>query len=848
MKPELDPLQEGDPRVIDGWELKGIIGVGGFGNIYLAEKNSQQVALKMIRKDNLYDQMAVDRFSYEIKNLALLDHHNIAKYVGEGSTSTGVPYFAIEYVEGISLERYVSLNGPITGNKWFELAISLAETLNFCHSKGIIHKDVSPGNIVMGKSGPVLIDFGLSYLETDPRLSAYSEVTAGTPPFMAPEQFGNERTFAMDVFSLAGTLIYAATAHYPFAGSSRIEWQESISYEKPNFELLSDEQRKALIPLLYKISSQRLSLDVFIANLRNSIGNENLSTQDAKTLSAAMTKSDLKLVNKKLMPEIQKFRARKNIRNLAISSSVAGLAIVIAISLLSGPDKVATKSGTTSIASPSQSASPSQLGGVFGGTQSSPAPSSISKKPSSCSDFSYRDNVEKDVLRTCQALIKSGDLDGYYEIGFYYYEQGNAKEAIAWWQKGADKKSALSMFRLAGVLYENGETSQAKKWYKECVEAAKTDGGKSLCMNDLGKVYFQEKDMKESRRWYQASADLANQEGYYRVGMNYGLAGEWQKALDNYLKIKNPNLATKTLIGEAYTGLGNEDQALVWYKKSADDGSADALVNVGVIYYVRKDYPNAIQAWKKSSSLGSGAASYKLARLYSDQNNAEEAAKYDKVGATQGDIGSIFFYGLYLQGQNDFTNAKIWFQKGVAKNDPSSMVQLGAILNAIDGDKDAACQLWEKASDLKNAKAKENVLKLCAAKASQTPVPLPSSTALSLSLPLSKNVITDSIWGRVFKSGFDWLIPLSPFNADVVPPITGVQFRLLGYPNANWTGLPYKLKKSDGGVYAQVDDIFLTVLFKKEVCPEFRFIQESDGEIIKIWNKTEPECATDYVP
>ena len=165
MKPELDPLQEGDPRVIDGWELKGIIGVGGFGNIYLAEKNSQQVALKMIRKENLHDQMAVDRFFYEIKNLALLDHNNIAKYVGEGNTSTGVPYFAIEYVEGISLERYVSLNGPIAGNKWFELAISLAETLNFCHSKGIIHKDVSPGNIVMGKSGPVLIDFGLSYLE-----------------------------------------------------------------------------------------------------------------------------------------------------------------------------------------------------------------------------------------------------------------------------------------------------------------------------------------------------------------------------------------------------------------------------------------------------------------------------------------------------------------------------------------------------------------------------------------------------------------------------------------------------------------------------------------------------------
>jgi TPR repeat protein len=444
-------------------------------------------------------------------------------------------------------------------------------------------------------------------------------------------------------------------------------------------------------------------------------------------------------------------------------------------------------------------------------------------------------------------LIKSGDLNGYYNIGFYYYEQGNAKEAISWWTKGADKKSALSMYRLAGVLYENGETSQAKKWYEACVNAATTDGGKSWCMNGLGKIYFQEKNLKESRRWYQSSADLGDPEGYYRVGMNYASTKEWQKALDNYLKIKNPNLATKSLIAEAYSGLGNEDQALVWNKKAADDGSADALVNVGVIYYVRKDFPNAIQAWKKASALGSGTASYKLARLYAEQKNTEEAAKYDKVGASQGEIGSIFFYGFYFQDKKDYKNAKIWYQKGVDRNDPMSMVQLGAILSAIEDDNDGACQLWSKASDLGNSKAKENVQKFCSANPSQTPYAIPSSADLTQSLPTSKSVVNDEIFGRVFQSGIDWLIPLS-ITTDKVPPITGVQFRLVGYPDAPWFGLPYKLKNLQGGVYAQVDDLFLSVLFKRQVCPEFRFIQESKGEIIKIWNKQQPECATDYKP
>lgn len=711
MKPPIQPLRDGDPRSFQGWAIKGLIGEGGQSTIYLAEKKHQQVALKIIRKENLHDEIAVFRFFTEIKNLELLNHPNIAKYV-ESNTDTLVPYFAVEYINGLNLEIQVEQNGPVTGNEWFELALSLAETLNYCHSQDVIHKDVSPGNIVLGNSGPVLIDFGLSYLEKDPRLTAV-ELTVGTPPFMSPEQFGLERTFAMDVFSLAGTLIFAGSGHYPFAGSKAQEWKDAISYEQPNFEHLTQEQRQVLIPLLYKSSSQRLSLDIFIAQLKDYLNLEKLNKENSNKLSEVLSHADRKLVKAKPSREIQKSFARRNVKNFLVSIGSAALATVIAISLISGTEKISSEVITSASASASPSASASQVEAAFGGKQRTPAQSPESSKQSACNDLIYRDNVETDVLKACQALINSGELNGYYNIGFYYYEQGNAKEAISWWQKGADKSSALSMYRLAGILYENGETSQAKKWYQACVEAATANSGKSLCMNGLGKIFFLEKDMKESRRWYQASADLGDQEGYYRVGINYGLTKEWQKALDNYLKIKKPNLGTKSLIAEAYDGLGNKDQALVWYQSAADDGSADALVNVGVIYYVKKDFPKAIIAWKKASELGSGVASYKLARLYVEQNNPEEATKFDKVGASQGEIGSIFFYGYYLQGKGDYVNAKVWYQKGVDKNDPTSMVQLGAILDVIDGDNAAACKLWVRASELGNSKAKENVAKFC---------------------------------------------------------------------------------------------------------------------------------------
>lgn len=518
MKPDLTPLRAGDPKEFDGWKLRGIIGEGGFSTIYLAEKNLQQAALKMIRKENLHDQLAVERFFTEIKNLELLNHPNIAKYV-ESNTSTGVPYFAVEYIDGVTLDKFVELNGPISGTEWFELALSLSQTLSYCHSKEIIHKDVSPGNIVMGKQGPVFIDFGLSYLEKDPRLTSV-ELSVGTPPFMSPEQFGSERSNLMDVFSLAGTLIYAGTGHYPFKGNTKSEWQESISFDEPNFELLSDDQRNLLTPLLYKETSDRLPLEVFIAALKDNLGTENLSSENSKILSSFQEKAESKLVKKKNANQHLNFNYRKT-RFFIYSIGIIGLIILAALGLQFLNSPVSPKS---------------------------------SSKP----------------------ILSSGSPQ--------IQEEANSRIV------GADSS------------------------------------------------------------------------------------------------------------------------------------------------------PTASPSPSKSAS-------------------------------------------------------------------PS------------------------------NAGSK-----------TQTPAPSPSSTAFSLSLPISKKVLTDEIFGRVFKSGLDWQIPLSPFSTENVPPITGVQFRLIGYPNADWLGIPYRLKTSNGGVYAQVDDLLFAVMFKKDVCPEFRFIQESGGEIVKIWNKGQPECATDFIP
>lgn len=259
MKLPIQSLRDGDPKSFQGWALKGLIGEGGQSTIYLAEKNGQRAALKMIRKEYLHDSKSVNRFFTEIKNLELLDHPNIARLL---EVEDSGKFLAIEFIEGPNLEDYVNNYGPLGFKTWSSLAQSLAITIDYCHSRGIVHKDISPKNIVMGENGPMLIDFGISYLEKDPRLTSDDE-TIGTPPFMSPEHFGISTPKEMDNFSLGGTLIFAGTGHYPFNGDKKSEWKESILYDRPNFNGLTENQQILLSPLLYKDPEKRQTLATF---------------------------------------------------------------------------------------------------------------------------------------------------------------------------------------------------------------------------------------------------------------------------------------------------------------------------------------------------------------------------------------------------------------------------------------------------------------------------------------------------------------------------------------------------------------------------------------------------------
>lgn len=134
---------------------------------------------------------------------------------------------------------------------------------------------------------------------------------------------------------------------------------------------------------------------------------------------------------------------------------------------------------------------------------------------------------------------------------------------------------------------------------------------------------------------------------------------------------------------------------------------------------------------------------------------------------------------------------------------------------------------------------------------SSSPKPVASSFGtFKESPPEASNLKIVNIFGRSFESsgGLDWSVPLTNSSSEIVPPITNLQFRLIGYPNEIWLDVGYKLKVGDYGIQAVVDKVLFELIFKKTVCPEFRFVRIENNLVVNVWKPGTPDCATDYIP
>ena len=257
----MNPLKAGDPEIVGGYRLLGRLGVGGMAQVFLgASPGGRKVAVKIIRPEYADDAEFRRRFAREIAAARQVGGFHTAQVV-DADPDADPPWMVTAYIPGPSLSEAVAGRGPLSAAEVRELGASLAEGLTAIHACGLIHRDMKPGNIILGPDGPRIIDFGIARTANASSLTTVNALI-GTYGYMAPEQLGRkEVTSRSDVFALGGVLTFAATGHGPFDADELPAVIGRILSEPPDLAPLTGSLFDLLTTCLDKDPAKRPSLD-----------------------------------------------------------------------------------------------------------------------------------------------------------------------------------------------------------------------------------------------------------------------------------------------------------------------------------------------------------------------------------------------------------------------------------------------------------------------------------------------------------------------------------------------------------------------------------------------------------
>lgn len=215
-------IQNLSGQTLGQYELQGLLGTGGMGSVYRAYQAAlkRTVAVKVIGTDKANKTDYVERFTREAQTAAALEHAHIVPVYDYG-TQGDINYIVMRLLTGGSLsdrmERAQSENTPIPLAEVSRLLTQLGGALDYAHQRGVIHRDIKPGNIMFDSSGTAyLVDFGIAKLSSGAQLTT-TGMTVGTPAYMPPEQWRAELvTSASDQYALGAVIFSVLAGRLPF--------------------------------------------------------------------------------------------------------------------------------------------------------------------------------------------------------------------------------------------------------------------------------------------------------------------------------------------------------------------------------------------------------------------------------------------------------------------------------------------------------------------------------------------------------------------------------------------------------------------------------------------------------
>src|SRR6266700_486705 len=214
--------QDRTPGKFGPYRVRERIGEGGMGVVYLATDAEQRpVAVKVLRPAVAGDPNARRRLAREVEMMRRVRSPFVAEVI-DADVTCDPPYIVTRYVRGRTLEQVVTSSGPLRGQELATVGRGLAAALTAVHAAGVVHRDLKPGNVMIDRGEPVVIDFGIAQVPDSTRLTQ-TGMFMGTPGYLAPEVIeGKDTGQASDVHSWGATVAFAATGRPPF-GSGTFE-------------------------------------------------------------------------------------------------------------------------------------------------------------------------------------------------------------------------------------------------------------------------------------------------------------------------------------------------------------------------------------------------------------------------------------------------------------------------------------------------------------------------------------------------------------------------------------------------------------------------------------------------
>lgn len=313
----------------DRYEIIELIGSGGMANVYkaLCHRLNRYDAVKIMRDETAANTELRRRFRAESQAVAMLSHPNIVS-VYDVSQSDDVEYIVMELIDGITLKQYLQKKSVLDPSEVLDFTIQTAKALEHAHSKGIIHRDIKPQNIMLLKDGMIKVaDFGIASLENT--IEENNGETVGSVHYIAPEQARGEAPDARsDIYSLGIVMYEMLTGKLPYVGNSDVE----VAVKHMNTDPVTP---RDIVPSIPE-ELERICLKAMNSNIdeRYQSASEMLADlEEYKSQSLAahvLEDSEAVLIDSEEPPRRRAKRSRRS-KKIALSSGILAVLLFIII-------------------------------------------------------------------------------------------------------------------------------------------------------------------------------------------------------------------------------------------------------------------------------------------------------------------------------------------------------------------------------------------------------------------------------------------------------------------------------------------------------------------------------------